>query len=165
MRRRIFPVGRARVAQRLALLALALGATSPAFAAGRLGVGPAAAYGPALSVQFARGTDAPQSAWHVLAHYRPGVAGASLDHQWRYTPAFGWGRGFRLDLYSGLGLAGASDRDAESREVYRLRLPIGLQWNLDSLRLAAFLEGAPTVGPLPRTTFAAAAAAGLRATF
>jgi hypothetical protein len=140
-------------------------ATTPASATERIGVGAAAAPTPALSVQLARGAAAPASSWHLLAQYKPGVAGASVDHQWRHTPSFGWGRGWRLDLYSGLGLQGLSDREADTRENYHLRLPLGVQWNLESMHLSAFVEGAGLLGPMPRTRTAATAAAGLRATF
>jgi hypothetical protein len=126
-----------------------------------LGIGLEAGPTPALSVQYAV---APQTAYHVTAHVDGGGAALSADYQRLHVPSIGYGHGWTASLYGGLGLSGTGDRE-NATESFRVRLPLGVQCDVNALRLSIFMEGAALVGPLPLTGMSATGAAGLRARF
>jgi hypothetical protein len=125
-------------------------------------VGAAVTPAPALSVQYVA---SPDIAYHLTTSYAGDTARASADYQRFFMPGFGYARDYRLSFYSGVGLAGQSEREAEVAETYRLHFPLGAQCAVHDLHLVTFLEVAGLFGPLPVTRVAGAFAGGIRATF
>lgn len=117
---------------------------------------------PALSVQFG---DTSNDAYHVTTHMGQDRVRLSSDYQRFYVPAFGYGQGWTLGFYSGVGLEGEARRDEAQDEHYHLRFPLGAQCNLKSVSLQGFTELAGLVGELPRTSLSGSFTAGLRAYF
>ena len=126
------------------------------------GVGAAGGTLPGLSVQYAPVTGL---AYHASAHYTAESTQISADLQRFVTPGFGYGRGWRLSFYGGLGLSGEGRRDDETPEAFLARVPVGTQCDVRDLHLSVFGELAALVGELPNTRLARAAAVGVRATF
>lgn len=152
-----------RSLKRSLLVGLGLCALSAAPAlADQWGVGASGGTLPGLSVQYVPTTGI---AYHASAHYTPQTTQLSADLQRFITPHFGYGRGWRLSFYSGLGLSGEGRRDDEAPEAFYGRVPVGMQCDVRDLHLAVFGELAALVGELPNTRLARAAAVGLRATF
>ena len=125
-------------------------------------MGAAADSRPVLSVQIRQSST--ESA-HVTSHLSANRIVLSGDLQRHVRPSFGYGSGWRLDFYGGLGLEGASERDTNGDETYRLRLPVGAECDLRETGVAIFAEGAGTIGPIPKTELGAVAMAGLRSLF
>src|SRR4051794_16386448 len=63
--------------------------------------------------------------YHVTSHLSDERVVLTGDMQRRTVPAFGYGNGWRLNLYGGVGAEGASERQGDGKESYRLRLPVG----------------------------------------
>lgn len=148
------------------LVVLATAVPSLAFAEA-WGLGAAVLPEPGLSVQYAGDHG---SAYHVAAHV--GNATASLHADWQrfHHPRFARSASWRAGGYAGLGLGGKASRDGEARgdqpgEIWRLRLPVGVQLDLQDWHLSLFVEGAPAIGPLPTTRLSATAGGGIRARF
>lgn len=125
-------------------------------------VGAGAGTRPALSVQLRTGAG---DSVHVTSHLSDERVVITGDLQRRMTPAFGYGSGWRLDFYGGLGAEGASERTDHGEESYRLRLPLGAECELRSASMLIFAEAAATVGPIPATRLSGVGLAGLRALF
>ncbi len=150
----------------LLLAVLASSVAVPAFAES-WGVGAAVLPEPGLSVQYAAD---PESAYHVAAHVGSDIALLHADWQRFHHPRFARGASWRAGGYAGIGLEGRASRgaaveDETTPESWSLRLPLGVQLDLEGLHLSIFVEAAPAVGPLPTTRLTATAGGGIRARF
>jgi hypothetical protein len=150
-----------RLAVSVCALLLSASWTSSTFAT-TWGIGAAAGSRPVLSVTV---TPQRSAVYHVTSHLSDERVVLTGDLQRHMTPTFGYGHGWRLAFYGGVGFEGASERGGDGLETYRLRLPIGTQCDIDAAALAIFAEAAGTIGPLPKTALAGQALAGLRAVF
>ena len=126
------------------------------------GIGAAAGTRPVLSLTM---SPTNSLAYHLTTHLSEDLVVLTADLQRGATPSFGYGHGWQLHFYGGIGAEGLSERDGEGDEAFRLRLPLGAQCNVQDAGLAIFIEAAGAVGPLPKTRLGAAALAGLRAVF
>lgn len=126
------------------------------------GVGAAAGARPALSVTM---TPDRSATYHLTSHLSDERVVVTTDVQRSMIPSFGYGVGWRLRFYAGVGAEGASERGGEGRETFALRIPLGTQCDVAPAALAVFAEASPTLGPLPTTRLGARASAGLRAVF
>jgi hypothetical protein len=149
------------MALRKTIAVLSIWIAAPALADSGIGIGVAAGPTPALSLQYEA---SPRTAYHLTAHFGDDTAALTADYQRFLVPGFGHGGTWILAFYAGAGLGGEATHEQDG-EAYSLRLPLGVQWDLLDLRLSAFLEAAPTLGPLPATTLGAVATGGLRARF
>jgi len=134
---------------------------SPAKGDSSVGIGAEAGTQPGLSVQY---MVSPVTAYHFTGHFGDGSAAISADYQRLYIPGFGHGGDFTIATYAGIGLIGTSSRD-QNGEAYGLHLPVGLQGDIEALRLSLFLEIAAVLGPVPTTNTFGAFATGLRTRF
>ena len=125
------------------------------------GIGFSIGSAPSISLQhrFSR-TDAS----HYQAHYSDDALVTSYDYQ-RFI-------GQRLsflpnltEFYSGFGLAGEAKKEQGTKESFHAKIPVGMQWTNDNLRVSAFVEGAARMGPIPKTTITGAATGGIRTIF
>jgi len=116
---------------------------------------------PSVSLQhrFSR-TDAS----HYQAHYSDDALVASYDyqrfigHRFSFLPSL-------TEFYSGFGLAGEAKKEQGTKETFHAKIPAGMQWTNDNLRVSAFLEGAARMGPIPKTTITGVATGGIRTIF
>ncbi len=125
------------------------------------GVGFSIGNAPSISLQhrFSR-TDAS----HYQAHYSEDALITSYDYQ-RFI-----GHRFSLlpsltEFYSGFGLVGAAKKEQGTKETFDAKIPVGMQWTNDNLRVSAFVEGAARMGPIPKTTITGVATGGIRTIF
>lgn len=145
---------------RLAILVL-LCLAQPVVAA-EWGVGAAAGTRPVLSMAVSPSRDA---TYHATMHLSDERVVITTDVQRHVTPPFGYGRGWHMTFYGGVGAEGMSERQGDVAETWNVRMPLGAQCNVTAASLAVFIEGAATVGPLPKMSLSGVGLAGLRAVF
>jgi hypothetical protein len=116
---------------------------------------------PSLSLQHRfSGSDAS----HYQAHYSEEALVTSYDyqrfigHRFSFLPSL-------TEFYSGFGLAGEAKKDQGTKETFHAKIPAGIQWTNDKLRVSAFVEGAARMGPIPKTTITGVATGGIRTIF
>lgn len=125
------------------------------------GVGFSVGSAPSVSLQhrFSR-----SDASHYQAHYSEDTLIMCYDYQ-RFI-------GHRLsflpsltEFYSGFGLAGEANKGMGTKETFHAKIPVGMQWTNENLRVSAFVEGAARMGPIPKTTITGLATGGIRTIF
>ncbi len=125
------------------------------------GVGFSIGNAPSISLQhrFSR-----NDASHYQAHYSEDALVTSYDyqrfigHRFSFLPSL-------TEFYSGFGLTGEAKKEQGTKETFHAKIPIGMQWTNDNMRVSAFVEGAARMGPIPKTTITGVATGGIRTIF